>query len=153
SSALPPTRSRSAILQRTRPAATPSAGWSTPRRSRTSRCSWPPTSPGRSRASSSSRPAAPDAPCTTNGDGVLELDARGKREGVQHRARTPRLVEAPERPKRGARALGAEDIARQIAELRLHVGVGHRVARVALRVVGPLGEALSRTRRDVDLRA
>lgn len=46
-----------------RRAAMPSAAWWTPRRSRSSRCSWPRTRPGRSPASWSRQPGAPGGRC------------------------------------------------------------------------------------------
>ncbi len=55
------------ILRRTRRAATPSAAWWTPRRSHSSRYSWPRTRPGRSPANWSRQAEGPGGRCITDG--------------------------------------------------------------------------------------
>src|SRR5882724_1184864 len=72
-------------------------------------------------------------------------------EHVQDRADPRGLVEAPEHPECRVH-VRAEDVHREVSELRFDVGVGHRISGVALRVLRPLGEALAGVGRHVDPR-
>src|SRR5215475_7316764 len=74
------------------------------------------------------------------------------RQRVQDRPGPRRLVEAPERLKRGVHSPVAEDIHGEISELRVDIGVGHRVPGMALGVLGPPGDALAGAGEYVDLR-